>query len=61
MLTNWNDVVDVIDVTFDHNQPTLIIIMSSTLNEKADNESWGIRDFELSIVKCPAGCSVCNK
>ncbi len=35
--------------------------MTTNLNEKAANESWGIRDFELSIVPCAAGCNVCSK
>jgi hypothetical protein len=35
--------------------------MTSTLEENADNESWGIRDFMISFSPCPEGCSVCTE
>jgi hypothetical protein len=41
--------------------PNVVIAMTSTLDENADNESWGIRDFELDITACPDACKTCTK
>jgi hypothetical protein len=50
----------VVDVTKKHNAPTLLVVLTSTLNEAADNESWGISDFQVYIEACPSGCLVCS-
>lgn len=47
-------------MSVDHYMPTLIITMTTSLNENADNESWGIRDFQLLITPCPSGCKICS-
>lgn len=35
-------------------------MVQTSLNEAANNESWGINDFRVLVVPCPAGCVVCN-
>jgi proprotein convertase subtilisin/kexin type 5 len=35
--------------------------MTTTLNQEAADESWGIRDFFIFVEKCPAGCTICNE
>jgi hypothetical protein len=57
---SWKDAMDYIDVTFPHNSPNLQILITTTLNQDASDESWGIRDFFVFIEKCPAGCTLCN-
>ena len=39
-------IVDV-DINVDHAMDTFTLKISSTLDEKADNESWGVRDVYL--------------
>lgn len=56
----WNDEVDQIDLTFAHNNPNIQILLTSTLNQVAADESWGIRDFYLFVEKCPNGCLFCS-
>lgn len=34
-----------------HNKDTLEVLLTSTLNEGAGNESWGIKDFFVSVGK----------
>lgn len=36
------------------------VVFTSTLDEEAANESWGIREFTLSILPCPTECGVCS-
>ncbi|CAD8205747.1 unnamed protein product [Paramecium pentaurelia] len=45
-----------LDFEFDHIQSTVDLIMTTSLNELADNESWGIRDFQL-LYGVPKECS----
>jgi hypothetical protein len=35
----------VVDVIKKHNAATLLVVLTSTLNEAANTESWGISDF----------------
>jgi Uma2 family endonuclease len=49
-----------VTITIPHNSPSLTIIMMSSLNQDASDESWGIRDFSISIKPCPDGCVICN-
>lgn len=35
--------------------------MTSTLNEHANNESWGVKNFRIEIKECPKGCIICGK
>ncbi|CAD8148390.1 unnamed protein product [Paramecium octaurelia] len=56
----WKEVVEPITIIMNHNSESLIIIITSNLNESPRNESWGIRDFTLSILRCPSGCLYCS-
>lgn len=42
--------------TFSHSLSSLTVKFSTSLNEYAGNESWGISNLELLIYKCNAGC-----
>jgi len=41
----WGERVATLEVEVAHFQSNVLIGFQSTLNEKANNESWGIRDF----------------
>ncbi|CAD8128067.1 unnamed protein product [Paramecium sonneborni] len=56
----WREVQENLEFVFEHKQPTLSIIMTSTLNEAINNESWGFRDFKVEYIKCSPGCIMCN-
>ncbi|CAD8125609.1 unnamed protein product [Paramecium sonneborni] len=49
-----------LEFIFEHKQPTLSIIMTTTLNEGVANESWGFRDFKVEYISCSPGCVICN-
>ncbi|CAK58841.1 unnamed protein product (macronuclear) [Paramecium tetraurelia] len=44
-----------------HSGPTAIVVVTSVLNEGRDNESWGMRDFIISVERCPDGCQICKE
>jgi len=44
---DWNESIINLEVKVAHSAPEVSIEFSSTLNEAATNESWGIRDFHL--------------
>ncbi|KAM3137913.1 hypothetical protein pb186bvf_009994 [Paramecium bursaria] len=54
----FEEIVD-IDLKIKHTGASAFVLFTSTLDEAPDNESWGIRDFSLSIEKCPDGCDAC--
>ncbi|CAD8148344.1 unnamed protein product [Paramecium octaurelia] len=56
----WYEVIEPITFQMNHSSETLMIIITTNLNEAADTESWGIRDFKLELVKCPSGCQYCS-
>lgn len=35
-------------------------VLTSTLDEEANNESWAFRNFEVYYVPCPADCGLCH-
>lgn len=43
----WNDLIVDIDVSVLHDQTDATIVIGTTLDQGAADESWGIRDFEL--------------
>lgn len=49
-----------VSISVKHNAPTVVVAITSTLNEAAGNESWGIRDFTLDLKECPDSCKVCD-
>lgn len=48
-------------MSFPHSASNLIITITTNLNERSDNESWGFREFQLGVTKCPEGCLTCTK
>jgi hypothetical protein len=43
----WAEQVVDISVAFDHINPQPVVTVTSTLNQAADDESWGVRNFLL--------------
>ncbi|CAD8098325.1 unnamed protein product [Paramecium primaurelia] len=43
-----------------HSSKFIFIIITSNLDQNAQNESWGINDFKIEILKCPKGCMYCQ-
>lgn len=50
----FTELIKNVDVTFVHTSPTANVRITSTLNQAASDESWGIRDFQISIEACEA-------
>ncbi|CAD8207883.1 unnamed protein product [Paramecium octaurelia] len=48
------------EIFFFHSAPSVLLEITSTLNEANNNESWGVRDIEIQAVKCPIGCELCS-
>ncbi|CAD8181501.1 unnamed protein product [Paramecium octaurelia] len=59
-IASWYEVKEPITITMNHTSESLIFIMTTNLDEYADGESFGFRDFQLSIVRCPQGCLYCS-
>ncbi|CAD8071148.1 unnamed protein product [Paramecium sonneborni] len=57
---DWREMTLNLDLNVRHTGTTAIVLFTSDLNEAPDNESWAIRDFVISIEKCPDGCSACQ-
>ncbi|CAD8122241.1 unnamed protein product [Paramecium sonneborni] len=48
------------EIFFFHSSPSVLIEITSSLDESNNNESWGVRDIEIIAVTCPTGCDLCN-
>ena len=55
-----NDKVQAVTVEFAHNQPTMLLTFETDLNQPANDESWGISDFQLTVFPCDPLCSSCS-
>ncbi|CAD8096037.1 unnamed protein product [Paramecium sonneborni] len=44
---DWTDQKQYVDIIFDHTKLDTLIEISSTLNQNANDESWGFREFTL--------------
>lgn len=44
---------------FAHNNNSFTIVVLTSLNEAASNESFALRDFVLDVVRCPEKCDTC--
>jgi hypothetical protein len=58
---NWHEKLYNVEILVPHNSPSALFILTSTLNEGADNEAWGFRDFHLSYLPCPGDCGICSE
>ncbi|CAD8083149.1 unnamed protein product [Paramecium primaurelia] len=59
--SNRKDQIHQIEIEFDHTGLTSFIQLTSNLNDSADDESWGFRNFRIYIFECPPQCYVCSK
>ncbi|CAD8213349.1 unnamed protein product [Paramecium pentaurelia] len=50
----------IFDIQMIHSSKNIFIIITSNLNQGAENESWGINNFKIEILKCPKGCVYCQ-
>ncbi|CAD8108750.1 unnamed protein product [Paramecium primaurelia] len=48
------------EIFFFHSAPSVIIEITSTLDEANNNESWGVRDIDIQAITCPVGCDLCS-
>ncbi|CAD8189293.1 unnamed protein product [Paramecium octaurelia] len=49
----------VITVSY-HNSKSVVIIMTSTLDQSEKDESWGFQNLQIEILECPPGCAFCS-
>ena len=47
----WNENIVDIDVTFNHIDSAAKVTITTTLDQAADDESWGVRDFQLFSIQ----------
>ena len=52
--------MEIVDVTFDHTNIEASIVITTTLDEVAPNESWGVKNFRIGLTLCPKGCDICS-
>ncbi|CAK64683.1 unnamed protein product (macronuclear) [Paramecium tetraurelia] len=57
---DWKEMLVNLNLNIKHTGPTAVVVITSNLNEAADNESWAFRDFVIAVEKCPNGCSACQ-
>ncbi|CAK59325.1 unnamed protein product (macronuclear) [Paramecium tetraurelia] len=59
--SEWKEVQKNFSIEFKHNQPTLAVIITTTLDEVPLTESWGFRNFKVDVLYCAPGCIICNE
>ena len=60
MFNSWNEWFFRVEVDAAHDRDTANIEITGTIDEAANNESWGVRDFFLYVAKCAKFCNRCN-
>ncbi|CAD8148386.1 unnamed protein product [Paramecium octaurelia] len=55
-----NEKSEPVTIITNHYSESLMLMLTTNLDEQPNSESWGFRDFTLSIVKCPSGCLFCS-
>ncbi|CAD8162475.1 unnamed protein product [Paramecium octaurelia] len=58
--TEWREVKTIFSIEFEHNQPTLAVIITTKLDEAPLTESWGFRNFQVDVLYCAPGCVICS-
>lgn len=58
--TGYKDLFIAVDAEGGHSDDELDIKISATINEDANNESWGIRDFFIYYTACAKSCNECS-
>ncbi|CAD8105868.1 unnamed protein product [Paramecium primaurelia] len=56
----WAEKIVNIEINVPHKFPEVKVLMKSTLDEPPENESWGVRDFQLFAAQCFKGCTGCT-
>ncbi|CAD8114389.1 unnamed protein product [Paramecium sonneborni] len=57
---DWREAYINLNLKIKHSGSTAVIVVTSNIDEGPENESWGIRDFILSVEMCPEGCLICQ-
>lgn len=57
-VADWKSKAEWVDIVVPHNGDSVKIEFYSSLDEDPINESWGIREFTLSVVTCEDNCQV---
>ncbi|CAD8193714.1 unnamed protein product [Paramecium pentaurelia] len=57
---NWREVKTNYVFEFSHQEPTLVVIITTNLDESPYTESWGFRNFKVEAQYCSPGCLLCN-
>ena len=52
--------MEIIDITFDHSNVDATIVIASTLDQVANDESWGVKNFRIGLSLCPKECDICS-
>ncbi|CAK58868.1 unnamed protein product (macronuclear) [Paramecium tetraurelia] len=56
----WGEEILSITMSIPHVYQSILILMTSSLDEPTSNESWGFRDFQLFLSLCPSNCVTCT-
>lgn len=57
---DWRELFVRVEVDVAHSKPDALVEITSNLNEAADNESWGVRDFFVYFASCAKDCGECT-
>jgi hypothetical protein len=57
---SWNEQTLDVDVSFPHSDDTAMVKVYTTLNQAANDESWGVRQLNIFLALCPDNCSTCT-
>ncbi|CAD8116402.1 unnamed protein product [Paramecium sonneborni] len=55
-----DEYIESITFAMDHYSESLIFIVTTDLDYLPNDESWGLRNFSISILRCPLGCISCQ-
>lgn len=56
-INDWRELLTQIEVDAAHTAEKASFHLTTNLDEAANNESWGIRDFYVFIAKCSDNCA----
>ena len=59
-INDWRELLTQIEVDVVHTAEKASFQIATNLDEAANNESWGIRDFYVFIAKCSDNCAQCT-
>jgi hypothetical protein len=59
-LTSWDEMKALSFTASSHTSTTIELKFTGTFNQFPSDESWGIRDFRLSLKMCDTTCKTCS-